>query len=329
MNISIVIPCLNEAENILSCIYSLINQGYSKGEFEVLVVDGGSTDNTRSIVEGVSKNHSNVRFILETKKGTAAGRNAGIKFSRYDYIALIDADCKAPHDWLGILVEYFQKSQKSDPDVVAVGGTNIPSDGASDFVKSIGVAMDSFPGSFSSVQGRRFKHALFVDSLANLNALYKKKNIVEIGYYDESLASEAEDADLNYRLKQTGAKFLFVPESYVWHKMRPNPEQWLKNMFRYGRGRARLLKRYPCMWTISFCLPLIFLFSFLFIPFVGVSKFFLMPIAYFPVLILYSLFQCTHKKCSHLLWHVFVIYLIQHFGYASGQVIGLVDPRVR
>ena len=329
MNVSIVIPCLNEDDNIRSCIYSLIEQEYVKGKIEILVVDGGSTDNTRNIVEEIGREHANVQFILELKKGTAAGRNAGIKGSKYDYIALIDADCEAPPDWLEILVEYFQKSQKSDPDVVAVGGANIPPAGASHFVKSIGIAMDSFPGSFSSVQGRRFEQAVFVGSLANLNALYQKEKIVEVGYYDESLASEAEDADLNFRLKNSGSKFLFIPESYVWHKMRPNPRTWLKNMLRYGRGRARLLKRHPGMWTMSYCLPLIFLVSFLFVPLFGISKLFLLPLSYFPALIFYSFFQCTKNKSRHLTLYVMAVYMIQHFGYASGQVIGLIDPRVK
>ena len=261
MHVSVIVTCYNEERNIRECLETLINQTYDNDKFEILVIDGGSKDATQSIVKEFEKVYHNVTLAVEPKRGTAAGRNRGVVTARYDYVAFIDADCEAPHDWLSTLVKDYVKIQKKSEGVVAVGGTNIPPENAGSFLRAIGIALDSYMGSFCSVQGRQFREPRFVTSLSNLNVLYNKQKIKDIGYFDESLLSEAEDADINFRLFSAGNKFLFVPYSFVWHKMRPTPGMWLRNMFRYGKGRARLLKRYPQMWRISFTLPLIFIAS--------------------------------------------------------------------
>jgi len=323
MYVSVIITCYNEEKNILECLNTLVHQTYPEDKYEIIVADGGSKDGTLPIVKEFMQTHRNVDLVIEPKRGTAAGRNAGIQAAKYDYIAFIDADCEAPHNWLETLVEQFRNIRLTDKKVIAVGGTNIPPENAGRFLQAVGIALDSYLGSFDSVQGRQFKKPMRVSSLSNLNVLYDKQKIIDVGYYDESLVSEAEDADINFRLFSTGNRFLFIPYSFVWHKMRPTPKTWLKNMFRYGKGRARLLKRYPQMWAVSFALPLLFIaaiFSLFFTPF---SNVFSLSAIYFPSLLCFSLFMCIKKRHPELVLHVMLVYLIQHFGYAAGEVYGL------
>ncbi len=329
MNVSIIITCFNEERNIRECIGSLVHQKYPKDKYEIIVADGGSKDRTQNIVKEFTQIYCNVNLVVETKKGTAAGRNAGIKAAKYDYIAFIDADCEAPRNWLETLVEQFQNVQLTDKKVIAVGGTNIPPENAGSFLQAIGVALDSYIGSFGSVQGRQFKKPMRVSSLSNLNVLYNKQKIIDVGYYDESLVSEAEDADINFRLYSAGNRFLFIPCSFVWHKMRPTPKTWLANMFRYGKGRARLLKRYPQMWAVSFALPLLFIAAILSLLFTPFSNIFSLSAIYFPALLCFSLYICIKKKHPELVLLVMLVYLIQHFGYAAGEVYGLLHTKVK
>lgn len=329
MNVSILITCFNEEKNIRECLTSIVKQNYTGGESEIIVSDGGSNDGTQAIVQAFSKSYPNVRLVIETKKGTAAGRNAAIKAARYDYVAFIDADCEAPENWLETLVKQYQTIHAKDQRVIAVGGTNVPPEDANPFLQAIGIALDSFPGSFNSIQGRQLGELTYVSSLSNLNVLYSKREIREVGYYDESLVSEAEDADINFRLSSKGYKFVFLPDSSVRHKMRPTPKTWMKNMFRYGKGRARLLKRYPRMWSLTFVFPLLFaliMFSLVLAPF---HKVFYLAALYFPLLYLFSLFQSIRKRSLTLVFHVMFVFLIQHFGYASGEVFGLLHPQVK
>lgn len=329
MNVSVIITCLNEEDNIKACLNTLLDQTYSHGNYEIIVVDGGSTDRTQDLVREIGEINPEIRIVVELKKGTAAGRNAGVRASQYDHVAFIDADCEAPFDWIETLVRHFNDAIRKDSSVIAVGGANIPPDDSSTFVQAVGIALDSYLGSFSSVQGRRFKNPVYVPGLATLNVLFDKQKIVEIGCFDESLGSEAEDADINYRLNSSGKRFLFIPDSFVWHKMRPTPRTWLKNMFRYGKGRARLLKRYPQMWAFCYILPILFIICISLILLIPFSKIFILSILYFPVLFCYSLFQCVRKKRPFLLFHVILVYLIQHFGYATGEIYGLINPGVK
>lgn len=328
MNISVIVPCYNEANNIRECLKSLAEQDYG-GNYEVVVVDGNSTDETQVLIKEFVKDRSNIRMITEPKKGAAAARNSGINNARHDYVAFTDADCQVPSDWLACLADNYTRIKSKSDSVIGVGGRNIVSVNATDFRKAIEIALDSFPGSFRSVQGRQFKASVFVPSLSTANALYERKKIIEIGYFDESLESEAEDADLNFRLNSRGYKFLFVPDSFVWHKLRLDPKAWFKNMFRYGKGRARLLKRFPEMWNIHYVLPLFFAVIMLLILFFPFSKFFCIGVFYFPAIFFISFFQCRRKKYPKLTLQVMFVYLIQHFAYAAGQIYGLFYPGVK
>ncbi len=329
MNVSIIVTCLNEEKNIGDCLKTLIAQDYRDGHYEIVVADGSSIDNTQSIVREFSEKYHIVKLAIHNRKGTAAGRNTGVYAAQYDYIAFIDADCEAPENWLSTLVNGFVEIAGKDNRVISVGGINLPPMGSESFIKAIGVALDSFMGSFNSVQGRQFQNRHYVSSLSNLNVLYRKQPLIDIGCYDESLYSEAEDADLNFRLHVVGHRFVFIPNSCVWHKMRPTPKTWFKNMFRYGKGRARLLKRYPKMWNLSFVLPILFGIGMISVIFGPLLNLFYLPLLYFPLLVLFSLFQSIKKGEPTIVLQVMIVYLIQHFGYAAGEIYGLLNPQVK
>ncbi len=328
-NISVVVTCLNEEVNIGACLDSLIKQNYPAAHLEIIVVDGGSRDRTQEIIKEFAVTEPPVKLVIDPRKGTAAGRNAGIQAAAFEMIAFTDADCEVPADWLTTLANHFLKGAAKNENLAGVGGTNIPPADANRLTRAVGVALDSYLGSFSSPQGRQFETPQQVASLATLNVMYRKEVLLKIGKYDETLGSEAEDAELNYRLTRAGYRLLFVPDSFVWHKMRPTATGWFKNMFRYGKGRARLLKRYPEMWAISYVLPILFLAALslsLLAPFANI---FLLTLLYFPGIFIFSVFQCVKKKSPGLLCTVLQVYLLQHFGYAVGEVYGLLNTKVR
>ena len=213
--------------------------------------------------------------------------------------------------------------------VAGIGGRNIAHPDSPPFVKAIEIALDSYPGSFSSIQGRQYKESALVTSLSMTNALYRKETIVEMGCFDESLRSESEDAELNFRLVRAGHKLFYVPDAFVWHNMRSSPHLWFKNMFRYGKGRARLLKRNPKMWNISYLLPLVFLASMLSI-FLSICHWiFTLPALYFVIITLFSFLHALKKKSLSLVFYILLVYLVQHFGYALGETYGLISRSVK
>ena len=105
--VSIVIPTHNRAHLIRRAIGSVLNQIYQ--DFEIIIVDDASTDNTREVVE--SLNDQRIRYIRhENKRGAAAARNTGITSASGKYIAFQDSDDKWLPEKLGRQVEILESS---------------------------------------------------------------------------------------------------------------------------------------------------------------------------------------------------------------------------
>ncbi len=107
--VSIIMPCFNSEKYILAAITSIINQSFEA--WELLVVDAGSSDNTKNIVQGIIKADPRVKFIFNTDdKGPAHARATGINSARGKYIAFLDADDLWDHDKLRKQSEFMQKN---------------------------------------------------------------------------------------------------------------------------------------------------------------------------------------------------------------------------
>ena len=90
MKFSIIVPMYNSAENIGSCIESIKNQTYSN--FECLLIDDGSTDNTAMVCQKLLKDDSRIQLIRQENKGVSAARNNGLENASGDYLVFVDSD---------------------------------------------------------------------------------------------------------------------------------------------------------------------------------------------------------------------------------------------
>src|SRR5690554_450862 len=93
--LSIIIPCYNEEKTIRSCLESILNQSTARENYEIIVVDNGSKDNSFSIASEISD-----KVILAPNKKVGAVRNLGALESTASWIAFVDADCSIDHDWI-------------------------------------------------------------------------------------------------------------------------------------------------------------------------------------------------------------------------------------
>jgi glucosyl-dolichyl phosphate glucuronosyltransferase len=119
--ISVIIPTRNRANLLASTLQSLTQQTLNIDQFEILIIDNGSTDNTYIISQEYSKKLVNIRYIYESEPGLHAGRHRGIREAVSDKLTFIDDDIEASPKWLESIVIAFQ-----DPDVGMVGGNNLP-----------------------------------------------------------------------------------------------------------------------------------------------------------------------------------------------------------
>ncbi len=341
LDVSIIVVALNEAKVIGDCLDSLLKMKYRNGEFEIVVVDGCSTDGTPDVVREYMKRDSRIRLEIEEKRGTSAARNAGFFAAKYDYIAYTDADCVVPPQWLQILHDAFIEERKHDPMVAAVGGAAQTEEAVSGkFVKALEFTLNSSIGSFRfSTTGKSYFKRKEVKDIPTLNILMDRNMVKEVGVFDETLRSEAEDAELCYKLVKNGYKLFSIPESYVVHRYRSKPREWWRNMKRYGRGRMRLMKRYPDMINIYYILPIFFLLSLMASPIlsmlslfyfqwpVWLALFFTLPLLYFPMVTLFSFFICRANKRKDLFPHVLLAFVLTHIGYSLGELQGIFRSR--
>ena len=103
--ITVLIPVLNEAVHIESCLRSIQNQDFPDDRVEIVVVDNGSTDNTVDLVRGMG-----VRVLHEPRKSAYWARNLGIEKTQGDWLAFTDADCLADPNWLSGLMRRAEET---------------------------------------------------------------------------------------------------------------------------------------------------------------------------------------------------------------------------
>jgi len=122
VRISAVVCTLNRAAYLAKAVESLINQTYPKEYYEIIVVDNGSTDNTREVVEQFGQ-FAKIRYIYEPTKGLCQARNTGWQAAGGKYVAYLDDDAIACPRWLEKMMESFETIK---PAPASVGGRAVP-----------------------------------------------------------------------------------------------------------------------------------------------------------------------------------------------------------
>lgn len=224
--VSIIVCTFNGAERLAFCLNACLAIDYS--DFEVLVIDDGSTDETA----GVAARFPDVRYIRQDHAGLSAARNHGARHASHDILAYTDDDCEPDRDWLFWLVRAF-----SDPEVVAAGGPNLPPwpEGRQEAVVA------AAPGAPSHVllDDRTAEH------LPGCNLALRREALDECGGFREEFTAAGDDVDLCWRFLDRGWRLVFAPCAFVWHRRRPTLPRFLLQQLRYGRAEALLYKAHP------------------------------------------------------------------------------------
>jgi glycosyltransferase involved in cell wall biosynthesis len=121
--ISIIIPTMNRASSLKLAIQSFCQQDFPIDQYEILVVDNGSTDNTKEITETAIATYPShqIHYIYEPEPGLLSGRHRGALEAQGDILTFVDDDIEADPNWLQAIHSSFD-----DPTVQLVGGRNLP-----------------------------------------------------------------------------------------------------------------------------------------------------------------------------------------------------------
>ncbi|KRE12002.1 hypothetical protein ASE63_19985 [Bosea sp. Root381] len=220
MRFSIVVPVHNNPADLSVCLSSIARLDYSKSDFEVVVVDNNSSDDTAEVARSFG-----VAVLVEAEvQSSYAARNRGIRAARGEFIAFTDSDCIVDPQWLSEIEAAIEEG------VGCLAGEILsapPATLVERFSDEIGLLRQRGP-----LSGWHFK-----PYAQTANAVYRRRVFDEIGLFDPSMQSGG-DATLAWRMQDRTAYTLkFVPSAIVHHHHRASvPELW-KQFRRYGTGK--------------------------------------------------------------------------------------------
>jgi len=231
MRISVAIPCYNGATYIGQSIESILTQ--SSPPDQILVINDGSTDESQAIIE----RYPVTLLTHKQNQGLAAARNTAIKAAVGDILVFVDVDAFPARDFLEVLSAYYT----DDPYLAGVGGQGIES--------NIRSRADRWRRAHASQgHGRRSRYVPF---LYGLCMSFRVSALREIGGFDVTFRTNAEDMDIGYRLNAAGYRLLYAPEARVFHQRTDDMQSLKRTMAAWYRG-AYLAKQknHTHPWTL-------------------------------------------------------------------------------
>lgn len=241
--ISVIIPNWNGAAHLPACLDSLRTQTF--GDFETLVVDNGSRDESPAVLA----QYSEVRVLpLGENRGFTGACNAGFRAARGDIQILLNNDTAADPRWLAEVAAAFA----AHPDV-GLAASKMRLFDRRDVFHTAGdiLTPDGLPhnrGVWEQDRGQ-FDHPAYVFSACGGSAAYRKTLLDAIGLLDDDFFFSFEDVDLAWRAQLAGWRCLYVPTALVYHKLKASGGG-VTASFYDGRNRIyTLVKNYPAdLW---------------------------------------------------------------------------------
>ena len=202
-------------------------------DYEVIVVNDGSTDRTLEIAE----RFPSCRIISQPNKGLSVARNVGAEASTGEIVAYTDSDCVADPDWLTYLVAKMEENN-----LVACGGPNFPP--PEDSLVPAAVAVS--PGGPT--------HVLISDEvaehIAGCNMAFRRDVLLTLGGFDPVYRAAGDDVDICWRFQDAGYTIGFSASAIVWHFRRNTVKAYIGQQKGYGKAEALVYAKHPFRFNL-------------------------------------------------------------------------------
>jgi glycosyltransferase involved in cell wall biosynthesis len=265
--LSVVICSLNGAAGVDRCIRSLAMQTV-RSSLELIVVDDGSTDTTSD----VARAHAAKLVRHATNLGLAAARNSGLDAATAPIVAFLDDDCEPEPQWAEQLQASYQEG------VIGVGGPILPGARRGFMLGYLQRHNPLTPQESSLAKSNKLLYRLYlylgrqwaqtqdltrrhVYSFAGANMSFRRQALIDAGRFDARFRFGAEELDFCMRAARVFpfGQLLFVPEVRVVHHFQASVRDTLRRSRAYGRGAARLYRKWPSVPPTFFPGPLLVL----------------------------------------------------------------------
>ncbi|MGD8903914.1 MAG: sugar transferase [Anaerolineae bacterium] len=228
-HVSVVVPAYNAASTIDRCLDALADQTFPMEAYEIIVVDDGSTDDTRARVGA----HAGVQLVTQDHAGPAAARNLGAQRAMGDILLFTDADCAPARDWIERMCAALD-----DTETVGVKGA---------YMTPQREIVARFAQLEYEAKYDRMAQHRFIDFIDTYAAGYRREVFLANGGFDPAFPNASvEDQEFSFRLAHQGLKMVFIPDALVYHLAHPG-DVWTywRRKFRIGYWKVLVTKRYP------------------------------------------------------------------------------------
>lgn len=247
MRYSFVIPVYNRPDEVDELLESLTHQTFT--DFEVVMVEDGSSIPCQHIVEKYANHLSSIRYFDKPNSGPGQTRNYGVERSTGEYVIVLDSDCILPPGYLQA-VEDELKREPAD----AFGGPDRAHASFTPVQKAINYAMTSFFTTGGIRGGSKKKMDKFYPRSFNMGI--RREVYQALGGFSKMRFGE--DIDFSIRIFKGGYRCRLFPEAWVWHKRRTDLKKFFKQVHNSGIARINLYKKYPESLKLVHMLPAVF-----------------------------------------------------------------------
>jgi glycosyltransferase involved in cell wall biosynthesis len=316
--VSIIVPCYNEQSTIRLLLEALCEQTYPRTEMEVIVADGLSTDGTRHEIAAFQNEvpDLSVRVVENEKRSIPAALNRAIEASRGEIIVRMDGHSKPYPDYVANCVTAHQAARADN-----VGGVWEIRPGAQTWIAKSIAAAASHPLGVGDAFYRHTKQAAEVDTVPF--GSFCRALIERVGLFDETLLTN-EDYEFNARIRKSGGKVWLDPSIRSVYFARSTLLELIRQYWRYGFWKWRMLRRYPDTLRWRQALPPLFVLSLvsllllsIFIPFAEVlllSELLL----YVSIMILAGIHAAFRQQKAYLILGLPLAIFAMHIAWGSG-----------
>lgn len=245
MFFSIIIPLYNRPQEIDELLFTLTRQSYT--QFEVLVIEDGSVNDSKAVVEKYS-NRLDLKYYVKANEGQGFTRNYGFERARGDYFVIFDSDCLIPEDYLEIVKDFLLEHGLD-----AYGGPDAAHNSFTPVQKAISYAMTS-PFTTGGIRGNAKHIGQFHPRSFNMGV--SREVWEKVGGF--ILTRLGEDIEYSIRIHESGFKIGLIPAAKVYHKRRTSFLQFYKQLHFFGRARINIYKHFPEELKLVHFFPAVF-----------------------------------------------------------------------
>lgn len=318
---SIIMPCRNEERYVREALTSVFANDLPRHQYEVIVVDGRSTDKTPQILKALQDEFPGLVVLDNPNLTVPYAMNIGIRAARGEFVIRIDAHCEYPTNYFSELIRYHKEL---DADNV---GTVMESR-----VKHSNKKTESIARVLSD--GLGVGNAYFrigADTIREVDTVpfgcYRRELFDKIGYYDERL-TKSQDFELNRRVKRSGGHIFLLPHVHITYYVRESFAKLFDKYFRNGMWNILAVRFTGRIGNVGLrnYVPFLFVLANV-IGIVGSIAYPPIALAYLPTLALYvgivafRSLRINSPRTSF--WWIFWSFIVLHFSHGLGGLVGL------